>query len=156
MRAPCRLVYYGKMGKEDVHSQGTKEICEMKVTQVTADGELIEDAFDTHVMEDVSYKMQRDLPSPVEREIARRLRAVEEKLACVTDRLKRLDRKTSLREDQGKSLKAMLRQKIERLPQLMKADVLEGKIFEDVPHIMDVAVDQHHDSVDKIYGVINR
>lgn len=102
----------------------------MKVTQVTADGELIEDAFDTHVMEDVSYKMQRDLPSPVEREIARRLRAVEEKLACVTDRLKRLDRKTSLREDQGKSLKAMLRQKIERLPQLMKAGSQHGKRFE--------------------------
>lgn len=157
---------------------GPMEICEMKMTHVTAGGELIEDVFDIATVDEVPDTVQRDpSSSPTEREIVRRLTAVEERLACVADLLMRLERKIVLGEDQRNRMEGMLRQTVRRLPAPVEADgieytfataelvaalrkansdpkkfirCLEEEVFKDEPHIMDIAVDQRHDSVDKM------
>ncbi|VDO93743.1 unnamed protein product [Heligmosomoides polygyrus] len=159
------------MGKKNVYSKGPMEIFEMKTTHTMAGGELFEDVFDTAAVDEVPNTVQRDpFSSLAQRETVMRLTAVEERMPCVADLLIRLERKIVSERINVTEWKGSFHRQCEgcqhqwdRVPlanvdlvaALRKANsdpkkfirCLEGDVFKDEPHVTDIAVDQHHDSV---------
>lgn len=104
---------------------GPQEICEMKVMKVTADGEMRQDAIDLGAAYEspIPNTLEREpSPSPAQREYVRRLVAIEEKLACTTEIVQRLQRKMTLGECQEQRTESMLREILKRQPTLSLED----------------------------------